>query len=497
MIKNISYSNTIVLYWDLPVNYVNGNVFLIMSEGEFVGKTDKFNFQVKNLENDSRYSFCVFMKHADGEEELIGECVCRTALQRKRIDISLPPYNAKGDGKTLNTECIQRAIDDCRGGECVYIPEGDFMSGALRLHSDMELYLEKGAVLHGTTEVKDYQPKIKSRFEGIEMMCYSSLLNIGVLERDNGFTCSNVRICGEGTVCGGGAELAENVIELESTLLKDYMESLGDKIKECESPRTIPGRPRPRLINISCAQNVLISGITVMNGSSWNVHMIYSDNVLTHGCTFRSEKVHNGDGWDPDSSSNCTIFGCNFYTGDDAVAVKSGKNPEGNVINIPSEHIRIFDCVSHFGHGITIGSEISGGINDVRIWNCDMKIAARGIEIKGTKKRGGYVKNVHVSHSSVARIMMHTVTYNDDGESAPTAPLFEKCTFENLRITAVMHEKDGRVERCEAIKIEGFDMDKHLIKDIRFKNIDIESDEMQTIYLKYCKGVSFENISTK
>lgn len=497
MINNVSYSDKIMLYWDLPENYEKDNSFVVLSGDKCVGKTSDFHFEAGGLMADSEYVFSVCMKNADGEDIKIGEIACRTCSEKKRIDITKPPYSAKGDGKTLNTECIQRAIDDCGIDECVYIPEGDFLCGALRLHSDVEIYLEKDAILHGTSNVEDYQPKIKSRFEGIEMMCYSALLNIGVLDRESGYTCENVRILGEGTICGGGAELAENVISVETVLLKDYMESLGDKIKECESPKTIPGRPRPRLINISCAQNILISGVTIMNGSSWNVHMIYSDSVVTHNCAFHSEKVSNGDGWDPDSSSNCTIFGCDFYTGDDAVAVKSGKNPEGNIINIPCKNIRVFDCVSHFGHGVTIGSEISGGIENIKIWNCDMKIAARGIEIKGTKKRGGYVKNVRVSYCDVARIMMHSVTYNDDGEAAPTAPIFENCTFENLNIYAVMHEKDGRVEECEAIKIEGFDSGEHSVKNIRFKNITMKNNGVSPIYLKNCKKISFENVSAK
>lgn len=259
------------------------------------------------------------------------------------------------------------------------------MTGALRLHSDMELYIEREGILKGTARVEDYLPKIKSRFEGLEMECYSSLLNLGELDHDGGYGCRNVVIRGMGTIAGGGKTLAENVIAYEKERLKDYIASVGTRLKEYEKEDTIPGRARPRLINISNSQEVVISGISIENGPGWNVHMIYSDRITTHGCVFRSEGVWNGDGWDPDSSTNCTIFDCAFYTGDDAIAVKSGKNPEGNVIGRPSAHIRIFDCRSAFGHGITIGSEMSGGIDDVSIWDCDMSQSMWGIEIKGTK----------------------------------------------------------------------------------------------------------------
>ena len=495
MFNSICSSDSVVLYWDLPENYETGNRYVITMDGEKIGETEKCHYKVKSLLPEREYSFAVKMVgNTDCE---IGIIVCNTEKVRTRIDITKAPYNAVGDGKTLNTERIQAAINDCKAGECVYIPAGDFMTGSLYLHSDMELYLEKGAIVHGTTEVRDYEPKIKSRFEGHEMMCYAGLVNIGELDREKGITCSNVKISGEGTICGGGKTLAQNVVDVETVLMKDYLESLGNKIEECELLQTIPGRARPRLVNVSCAKDITITGITVMNGASWNVHMIYSDNIVTYGCTFRSQGVWNGDGWDPDSSTNCTLFGSEFFTGDDAVAIKSGKNPEGNIINKPCEHIRVFDCVSHFGHGITIGSEMSGGVNDVRIWNCDLGNSVYGVEIKGTKKRGGYVRNVHVSHSKVCRILMHSVGYNDDGEGAPVAPVFEDCLFENMNITARMHSREDTDEYCEAIELSGFDIPGHFIKNVRFRNITIDNgsdSRRQTIFLQCCEGVSFENI---
>lgn len=99
---------------------------------------------------------------------------------------------------------------------------------------------------------------------------------------------------------------------------------------------------------------------------------------------------------------------------DDSIAIKSGKNPEGNIINRPCEHIRIFDCVSVFGHGIAIGSEMSGGVRDVKIWDCDLANTRYGVEIKGTKKRGSFVRDIHVENCTVSRVLFHAVGYNDD-----------------------------------------------------------------------------------
>ena len=486
--RYIPEENAVIIYWDLPEGFTSGDEYTLTVNGvEY--KTEKYHLRITELSPDTEYTAQWIYKN------ICDEITIKTLPERKRINVL--DFGAVGDGATLNTMALQAAIDSCEKG-VVYIPEGDFVTGSLFLHSDMELYLEKGAVLHGTTEVVDYSPKIKSRFEGKEMMCYSALINIGSLDR-NGITCRNVRICGEGIVYGGGKTLAENVVEVETRLMKAELEALGDKIQEYELPQTIPGRARPRLINISSSENIVISGITVANGPCWNVHMVYSKNIETCGVTFRSSGVWNGDGWDPDSSTDCTIFGCEFYTGDDAVAIKSGKNPEGNLINRPSERIRIFDCKSNYGHGVTIGSEMSGGINDVRIWNCDMSTSVYGVEIKATKKRGGYVKYVHVSHTTACRILLHSVGYNDDGEGAPTAPVFEDCTFENIHLTARMHTQDNQDVDCEAIEVSGFDIPGHYAKNIKFKNITVGNGEgrRHTVLLSCCEGISFENIKCK
>lgn len=381
-----------------------------------------------------------------------------TRALRKRIDVSLAPYNAVGDGKTLNTAALQKAFDACTENDCVYIPRGVFMTGALRLHSGTELYLDEGAVLQGTENLADYLPYIHSRFEGIEQDCYQSLLNLGELDSKGGYNCHDVLIHGKGTIAGGGAELAKAIIRTERERLAGYLASLGDKIKECEHKDTIPGRMRGRLINMSNCQNVRISGLLLANAASWNVHFIYSDGIVTDHCTFKSEGTWNGDGWDPDSSTNCTIFACKFFTEDDSVAIKSGKNPQGNEINRPTEHIRVFDCRCYHGHGITIGSEISGGINDIRIWDCDMSASMQGIEIKATKKRGAYVRGVQVHNCSTSRLQMHSVGYNDDGIGAPLPPVFENCTFTQMTITGRMLDHERLWHDCAAIDIRGFDV---------------------------------------
>ena len=490
-----------MLYWELPAGEQNGDVYEIWVNGSRTGETQQCHFGIKDLEADTVYEISLRAMR-DGEELQKTRIYCRTKQVKTRIDVTQAPYFAKGDGKTVNTETLQRAIDDCAPDQAVYFPEGIYMTGSLKLHSDMELYLDKGAVLKGTAEPDDYLPRIWSRFEGTEMECLSGLLNLGEIDHTAGATSWNVVIRGGGTIEGGGRLLAERVIEAERERLKDYLAELGSKIEEYENADTIPGRVRPRLLHICNAENISIHNVTLKNGASWNVHMIYSENIVTYGCHFRSRNIWNGDGWDPDSSRNCTIFGCTFDTGDDAVAIKAGKNPEGNVINRPCEHIRIFDCVCQFGHGFALGSEMSGGIRDVRIWNCDLENSANGIEIKATRKRGGYVKDIHAVHCIVPRLLFHSVGYNDDGIAGPHPPVFEKCSFTDIDITrSKLNEAEECMEPCEAMELCGFEEGKYHLRDVAFRNIRIAAAEGAEcgddgIHMQYCENVTFENVKT-
>lgn len=221
--------------------------------------------------------------------------------------------------------------------------------------------------------------------------------------------------------------------------------------------------------------------------------MIYSRDIITDHCVFRSEGVWNGDGWDPDSCEDCTLFACQFSTGDDAVAIKAGKNPEGNTIARPTRHIRIFDCVSEFGHGFTIGSEMSGGVEDVRIWDCDLGHAMNGFEIKATPKRGGYVRDIHVLDCTAARVLMHTVGYNDDGIPASELPVFEQCSFERVRILGQSLQPDGTMISCPAIELCGFDCPGHEIRSILFSDC-VLGPSGQAIQLQRCDTVSFQSL---
>lgn len=485
-LKFCATAASVTLWWEKPPAAGPGERYAVFLDGAAAGETGKTHFTLENLRPDTGYTAEVRFRGA-----VLGAVPVRTEKARRRLDVGA--FGAAGDGKTMDTAALQAAIDRCGPEEEVYLPAGIYRTGALRLHSDMALYLDEGAVLQGTDRPEDYLPRIPSRFEGIEQECYSSLLNLGELDHTAGPNCRDVLIYGRGTIASGGQKLALAVIESERERLRDYLAANAALVATCENDHTIPGRVRPRLINLSNCENVRISGLTLENGASWNLHMIYSRNIVTDHCVFRSEGVWNGDGWDPDSSEDCTLFACRFFTGDDAVAIKSGKNPEGNLIDRPTRQIRIFDCASEFGHGIVIGSEMSGGVEDVRIWDCDLGQAMQGIEIKATPKRGGYVRGLHLRDCTVARVLMHSVGYNDDGVPAPEQPVLEGCRFERVRILGRSLDHDGVTTAVPAVELEGFDRPGHQIRDVVFRDCVLAEGGLG-LRLKRCEAVSFENL---
>ncbi len=484
-------SDTAVIYWYKPDEMSDELSYTVYLDGKECGKTDKTHYTIKKLKSNRKYrvkvEYTVNRKSAKAFK--IDKISFVTSKEKKIIDITKEPYNAVGDGKTMNTKAFQMAIDEAGSKDQLYIPAGVYLSGALHLHGNIDIYLEKDAVIKGTDNPRDYLPKIPSRFEGIEMMCYSSLINMGTMDHSADINCENVIIHGKGTIESGGKKLAEKIIEEE----RKHLDTNGIILSEYEKEETLPGRARPRLINISNSKNVRLSGLNLKDGASWNVHMIYSQDVITDHCNFYSEDVWNGDGWDPDSSHDCTIFACKFNTGDDAIAIKAGKNPEGNDINIPAKNINIFDCVSEFGHGIVIGSEISGGIENVNIWDCDMTESSNGLEIKATRKRGGYVRNINIRDSKFSRVLMHSVNYNDDGKAAKDKPTFSDCRFRNVKLSGKYLDEDKKKISCNAVEIIGFD-EAELITNVNFDQIKIHNKS--NIVIQNCTNVSLNNIST-
>ena len=505
--NTVIFQDEITLYWEKQWELPDGVEYCAKLDGKIIKKTVKTHVSFHDLQPDTEYLIAIERLNECGDvEEVLYQGTLRTLKAKRRIDVTKSPYNAVGDGKTLNTAALQSALDDCTENDCVYLPQGTFLTGALNMHSDSELYLEQGAMLKGSEKPDDYLPKVKSRFEGTERMCYRSLINIGVLDNKAGYTTRNIAIRGGGTIFGGGVPLCNEIINAEKARLAQNPE---EYIKSCEHENKVPGRARGRLISINNCENVFISGLTLGFSPSWNVHFVYSRNVLTYGCkimsedweskdgTLRMERVNNGDGWDPDSSEDCTIFNTYFYTRDDAIAVKSGKNPEGNVINRPTKNIRIFDCVGYH-HGIAIGSEVSGGISDVKIWDCDFFDCKTGLTVKTTAKRGGYIKDITVRNCQVASLLVRSdYNSNDDGIGAEECTKVENLLFENITVKGTYPYLDRSETYYYSIYLYGLEGEENYFNNLRFKNVQLygrEDGNIQYIKVKNVKNLSLENI---
>ncbi|RYE29684.1 MAG: glycoside hydrolase family 28 protein, partial [Sphingobacteriaceae bacterium] len=363
-----------------------------------------------------------------------------------------------------NTKAIQAAINTCTTGGTVYIPKGYFISGALFLKSDMTLYIEKGGVLKGSTIVEDYLPMIYNRFEGWELNTYASMLNAGSLNRNGTYNVKNLKITGGGTISGGGRRLADAMVKLKGL------------------------RSRGRLICLMNCQDVCLSNLTVTEPPSWTIHYIYSNNITCHNLNIITANIRNGDGIDPDSSTDSYIFNCTFSTGDDCIAIKSGKNPEGFFVGKPTKNVRITDCNFIKGHGISIGSEMSGGVSEVLVQDCKAGALLHGMQIKGTKERGGFVKNVTVTDCQMLQITIFSaVNYNNDGEAAPEIPRFENFVFKNIDLSQASLKEP-------TININGFKDPAHYLKNVTFNNIKMP--EGSEIVINNAKQIKFTDVKT-
>ncbi len=495
MLNTVVFDDEIKIWWEY-VRLNCGERFAVSINDE-VQFTEKSHYDFKNLSPETTYKFgLTIVDEQNTVVETLGETFATTKKRKNRIDITKAPYNAIGDGVTLNTQAIQSAIDNCGEEDCVYIPDGNFLSGALDLKSNTELYLADGAILLGSEEPCDYLPKIKSRFEGWEMLCYRSLLNTGSMDHSKGCGTENIVIRG-GTILGGGNVLRKKTIEREKTAILKICKMENEASPDALYASILPGRTRGRAVCATNTKGLVIANTVIGNAPAWNLHFIYCEDVVVCGCKVVSQGISNGDGIDPDSTKNCVIFDIEFDTGDDCVAVKSGKNPEGFFIARPSERIRVFDCVVHKGHGIAIGSEMSGGVSDVNIWNIKVEIGY-GVSIKTRAKRGGYVKDIKISNCVMPLIEIGEYGCIDDGEAAPEIAIVSDIVIEDvtLRGMKVFITSGDRQEPSKAVSVKGLG-EGNPVRNLSLSNVTLKYRSMlpyQIIGLDNVENLTIENV---
>lgn len=480
---NAQTDTTITLLWDKPETYDNVEGYKIYNGGTYVGSTTKGNYTVTGLTEGTSYSFTVKAYDTDGNLSAASNSLtAETKVFGDVIDVTEAPYNAAGDGTTNDTEVIQAAINDCEDGEIVYLPEGyTFKTGALFLKSNMVFKID--GHLQGSTSYEDYLPLIDSRWEGHEYQTFASLLNLGQMAGDDRTThqIENVIICGSGSIHGGGDTLGNN----------EKYSPYGDALTEIPLHNNKPQRIRGRLVCMMNANNIAVSGLTIEDGPSWTFQPIYSSNLTFMDLNIDTYGVHNGDGIDPDSSEDVFIFNCEIRTGDDCIAIKSGKDNEGYQIGIPSQRIRITDCEFTNGHGgVVFGSEMSGGIKDVFIQDVEITIPSNypGLRFKTTAKRGGTVENItakdvlinNVGSDAIRLTTVYTANTDPHSPAAPVNPVFNNFLFENINVL------DGG----RAVKITG--MSEEPIKNITFKNCSFNTTN--GVKINNGKNITFTDV---
>jgi len=394
---------------------------------------------------------------------LLAFCFAATCCAATTRDVT--QSGAVGDGSTDNTSAIQSVIDACQAGDTVVIPEGTFVSGALFLKSNMTLEID--GTLKGSTNLSDY-PLIPCRYEGWELNCYASLLTLGKRDQTGPYNITNVIIDGSGVIDASGLELGP-----------------AEKKKS-------GNRARGRAICMMNAQNITVRGLTVSYGPAWTVHPIYSDNLLFDHLRLISKndttRIANGDGIDPDSCTNVRITNCYFHTGDDSIAIKSGKNLEGYTIAKPSQHIIVDHCtVDNSMGGIVIGSEMSGGVSDVQVSDCSISHTSwEGLDIKSSPGRGGTVQNVSFSNVTMEKVRVAirittAYTTNNDGQAAPVPPTLKGVKCENITCTGA----------AKAIEVAG--LPNSPITDVQFNNCNLSANKGATV--DHADSVSFTNVT--
>ncbi|KAF5730024.1 polygalacturonase [Tripterygium wilfordii] len=315
------------------------------------------------------------------------DCFEYAALSCRAHGASLTDFGGIGDGETSNTKAFMAAIANLsqyssEGGSLLYIPAGRWLTGSFNLTSHFTLYLHKDAVLLASQDESEW-PVVEplpsyGRGRDTEGGRYISLIF--------GTNLTDVVITGaNGTIDGQG-------------------DPWWKKFKNGELNYT-----RPYLIEIMYSSNVQIANLTLLNSPSWNIHPIYSSNIVIQGITiFAPVRSPNTDGINPDSCTNTRIEDCYIVSGDDCVAVKSGWDEYGISFGMPTKQlvIRRLTCISPTSAVIALGSEMSGGIEDVRAEDITAIDSESGVRIKTAVGRGGYVKDIYVR-----RMTMHTMKW--------------------------------------------------------------------------------------
>ncbi len=397
-------------------------------------------------------------------------------------DFDITQSGAVGDGTTDCTAAIAKAIDACAeaGGGRVVVPAGEFLTGAIHLKSNVNLHLAAtNSVLKFNTHPDAYLPAVFTRFEGIECWNYSPLI-FAVGQK-------NVAVTGAGTLDGqaddstwlawkgrkGGGEKTQ-------TVARKRLDDMNNQNVPVDQRRFGNGDYlRPNFIQFQRCEKVLIEGVKIRRSPMWEIHPLLCTNVTVRGVDIFSHGANN-DGCDPESCRDVLIEKCIFDTGDDCIAIKSGRNNDGRRVGIPSVNLIIRDCTMRDGHaGTAIGSEISGSCSNVFVENCEMSspnlICA--LRLKSNAMRGGVLQNIFMRNVKVGLVKDSVLQIDflyEEGAKGEQRPVARNVVMDHVSVAQTPRVLN--VRGFPASEISGVRIYNSTFKQIKKPDQIIEAD---------------------
>lgn len=451
---------------------------------------------------------------------------------KKRFEknFNIVDFGAIGDGIHKNTVEINNAIlsaSDAGGGN-VIIPRGMWLTTSIQLKSNVNLYLEEGAVVSFSNDVADY-PLIPSNFEGISS--YRCMPNI------YGENLENISINGRGVFDGNGESWRPTKkVKLTENHWNNLVESGGYiqenriwwptkeaynasktgfsnfKLEDFEAAKVFF---RPVLLGLTNCKNILLQGVTFQNSPAWCLHPRLCENILIQDINVRNPWFsQNGDGLDLECCKYAIIENSTFDVGDDAICMKSGKDEEGRKVGVPTEQVVIRNCTVYHGHGgFTVGSEMSGGVKDILLQDCTFLGTDVGLRFKSCRGRGGIVENITMERVTMKNIGNQAITFNTyyaaNGKPDEVIEFSEKTpVFRNIKLKDIIC--DGAKTAIEItglpeMPIHNIQFDNVTMKskigvtckdaeNITFNHVNVLSDEENNFLVADCKNIAYNHV---
>lgn len=453
----------------------------------------------------------------------------------KRDTFNVMNYGAVADGMTLNSNAINKTIEECfkQGGGTVLIPRGSFVTGPIIMKSNINLHLAKGALVIFSPDFNQY-PLVVSTFEGVEAARCQSPVTAEYLE--------NIAITGEGIMNGNGYYWRPlNRNKMTESEWKAHQKKYGGVLTEdgktwYSSAKALKGFTdktigklaggkavkdfedvkdflRPNMIRIFNCKNVKIQDVTFENSPAWTTHIQFSEHITIKNLTVKNPWFgQNTDALDLESSKNALIEDCHFDTGDDGICIKSGRDEEGRRKGMPTKDVIVNNCVVYHAHGgFVVGSEMSGGVNNMFVSNCTFIGSDIGLRFKTTRGRGGLVENIYVDNVNMKDIPAEAILFDmyymakdpvvlsgekrepPKVEAKPvdeTTPQFRNFYFSNITCNGAakgifvrgipeMHVKNIWIENAVLQADEGIDIQE--ATNINLKNITMVSKNTKPV----------------